>query len=54
MEVLADGESSSGVEVPGEESAGGTIDETMNSEAEWPAEDSVDGDVITESNGEVD
>ena len=47
------GNGKGGVEIPGKEGAGGTVNETMNGEAEWPAEDSVDSNVIAKSNGKV-
>ena len=47
------GNGKGGVEIPGKEGAGGTVNETMNGEAEWPAEVSVDSNVIAKSNGKV-
>ena len=43
-----------GVKVTGKEGAGGAVNEAMNSGAERPTEDSVDGNIVAKGNGKVD
>ena len=43
-----------GVEAASEERAGATVEEAMDGVAEGPAEDGVDGDIVTKGDGEVD
>lgn len=42
------------MEVTGKEGAGSTINKTVNSGAERPTEDSVDGNIVAKGNGKVD